>query len=73
MGENRCRRKKCVYNKLIDQLIDEKYTMRWVGTMVADCHRTLIKGGIFAYPADDKKILVKLDWYMKPIHLHIFS
>ena len=47
--------KKCVYNKLIDQLIDEKYTMRWVGTMVADCHRTLIKGGIFAYPADDKK------------------
>jgi len=45
---------KCVYTKFIDKLIDEKYTMRWVGTMVADCHRTLLKGGFFAYPANSK-------------------
>jgi fructose-1,6-bisphosphatase I len=27
---------------------------RYVGSMVADAHRTLLKGGIFAYPADLK-------------------
>jgi fructose-1,6-bisphosphatase I len=30
------------------------YTARYVGSMVADAHRTLVKGGIFAYPADSK-------------------
>jgi fructose-1,6-bisphosphatase I len=28
------------------------YSARYVGTLVADFHRTLLKGGIFAYPAD---------------------
>ena len=45
-----------MYSKFIDELIEEKYTMRWVGTMVADCHRTLLKGGFFSYPADNKNI-----------------
>jgi fructose-1,6-bisphosphatase I len=27
-------------------------TLRWVGTLVADAHRTLLRGGIFAYPRD---------------------
>jgi fructose-1,6-bisphosphatase I len=27
---------------------------RYVGSLVADAHRTLVKGGIFAYPADKK-------------------
>jgi fructose-1,6-bisphosphatase I len=27
---------------------------RYVGSLVADAHRTLVKGGIFAYPADTK-------------------
>ncbi len=27
------------------------YTMRWMGAMVADVHRILLKGGLFAYPA----------------------
>jgi fructose-1,6-bisphosphatase I len=27
-------------------------TLRWVGTLVADAHRTLLRGGIFAYPPD---------------------
>lgn len=30
------------------------YTQRYIGSMVADMHRTLIKGGIFIYPADKK-------------------
>ena len=30
------------------------YSGRYVGSLVADAHRTLMKGGIFAYPADKK-------------------
>jgi fructose-1,6-bisphosphatase I len=30
------------------------YGQRYVGSLVADAHRTLLKGGIFAYPADSK-------------------
>jgi fructose-1,6-bisphosphatase I len=30
------------------------YGARYVGTLVADAHRTLLKGGIFAYPSDKK-------------------
>jgi len=28
------------------------YSHRYIGTLVADFHRTLLKGGVFAYPAD---------------------
>lgn len=31
------------------------YTARYVGSMVADVHRTLVYGGIYLYPADKKK------------------
>src|SRR3982751_1468885 len=31
------------------------YTNRYIGSMVADVHRTLIKGGIFMYPSTAKK------------------
>lgn len=34
--------------------------MRYVGSMVADMHRTLLKGGIFLYPADEKNTNGKL-------------
>lgn len=30
------------------------YSLRYVGSMVADIHRTLLKGGIFIYPSDSK-------------------
>lgn len=30
------------------------YSARYIGSMVADIHRTLLYGGIFAYPADSK-------------------
>lgn len=36
------------------------YTHRYIGSMVADMHRTLIKGGIFLYPADKKNANGKL-------------
>ena len=31
-----------------------------MGSLVADAHRTLLKGGIFAYPADAKSTSGKL-------------
>ncbi len=34
---------------------DKKYTARYIGSMVGDVHRTLIKGGIFGYPSDSKR------------------
>jgi hypothetical protein len=33
------------------------YTARYVGSMVADVHRTLLYGGIYMYPADAAKVL----------------
>jgi fructose-1,6-bisphosphatase I len=36
------------------------YTQRYVGSLVADAHRTLLKGGIFAYPSDSKNESGKL-------------
>jgi fructose-1,6-bisphosphatase I len=36
------------------------YGHRYVGSLVADAHRTLLKGGIFAYPADKKSPSGKL-------------
>jgi fructose-1,6-bisphosphatase I len=36
------------------------YGARYVGSLVADAHRTLLKGGIFAYPADSKSPKGKL-------------
>lgn len=36
------------------------YGARYVGSLVADAHRTLMKGGIFAYPADTKSKSGKL-------------
>ncbi len=30
------------------------YSLRYIGSMVADVHRTLLYGGIFLYPADKK-------------------
>jgi fructose-1,6-bisphosphatase I len=36
------------------------YAHRYVGSLVADAHRTLLKGGIFAYPSDKKSPKGKL-------------
>ena len=37
-----------------DAATNRPYSMRYVGTLVADFHRTLINGGIFMYPASPK-------------------
>ncbi|AGF46919.1 fructose-1,6-bisphosphatase I [Candidatus Kinetoplastibacterium desouzaii TCC079E] len=36
----------------LDGPLAKNYNMRWVGSMVADVHRILKKGGIFLYPND---------------------
>jgi fructose-1,6-bisphosphatase I len=36
------------------------YSQRYIGAMVADLHRTLLRGGIFVYPADAKNKRGKL-------------
>jgi len=36
------------------------YSARYVGSMVADVHRTLLNGGLFAYPSDTKNKKGKL-------------
>jgi fructose-1,6-bisphosphatase I len=42
------------YLKAEDMADGRPYGMRYVGTLVADAHRTLLRGGIFAYPSDQK-------------------
>jgi fructose-1,6-bisphosphatase I len=49
-------------NKVLDEstqkaitLLRGKYSQRYVGSLVADFHRNLLKGGIFAYPADTNR------------------
>lgn len=37
-----------------------KYSLRYVGSLVADFHRNLLKGGIFLYPGDPKSPAGKL-------------
>lgn len=38
------------YCQEVDPDTDRPYTSRYIGSMVADVHRTLLKGGIFIYP-----------------------
>ncbi|MBN2060297.1 MAG: class 1 fructose-bisphosphatase [Deltaproteobacteria bacterium] len=42
------------YFKARDKDTGRPYTSRYVGSLVADFHRNLLKGGIFMYPADLK-------------------
>ncbi len=42
------------YFKTDDKETGRPYTSRYVGSLVADFHRNLLKGGIFMYPADKK-------------------
>ena len=40
------------YLRAPDRATGRPYTARYVGSMVADLHRTLLEGGIFLYPAE---------------------
>ena len=44
----------------IDVFNQGDYSLRYVGSLVADFHRTLLYGGIFTYPADKKHSAGKL-------------
>lgn len=46
--------------KAEDKADGRPYGNRYVGSLVADAHRTLLRGGIFAYPADTKNPSGKL-------------
>lgn len=43
-----------------DKSTGRPYSLRYIGTMVGDAHRTLLYGGIFAYPGDMKNPRGKL-------------
>lgn len=43
-----------------DEKLQTPYSARYVGSLVADFHRNLRKGGIFVYPADKKNARGKL-------------
>lgn len=42
------------YCKEIDNTTNRPYSARYIGSMVADFHRNMIKGGIFIYPETSK-------------------
>lgn len=42
------------YQSYIDWTEQNGYGSRYIGSMVADVHRTLLKGGVFLYPATTK-------------------
>ena len=42
------------YFKEFDETTKRPYKGRYIGSMVSDFHRTLLKGGIFMYPKDNK-------------------
>jgi fructose-1,6-bisphosphatase I len=46
--------------KFIDNCIEDAFKFRYIGSMVADVHRTLLKGGIFMYPGTEKATNGKL-------------
>jgi fructose-1,6-bisphosphatase I len=39
---------------------NKPYSLRYIGSMVADVHRTILYGGIFLYPTDKKNAKGKL-------------
>lgn len=56
-------------NLYLSDLKQNGYTQRWVGTMVADIHRTILYGGVFCYPCDSKskKGKLRLVYECRPI------
>ena len=48
------------YMKETDKATQRPYKLRYIGTLVSDFHRTLLKGGIFMYPGDQNNPRGKL-------------
>ena len=51
---NRNRWPKWIQDWVLNYEIGNGKTLRWIGCLVADGHRTLFRGGMFAYPGDSK-------------------
>lgn len=49
-----------VVKKYLEYTKKNNYKLRYIGSMVADLHRTLLKGGIFLYPKDKQHSQGKL-------------
>lgn len=47
-------------NNKINHFINLNYSSRYVGSLVSDAHRTIIKGGIFLYPVNSKNLNGKI-------------
>lgn len=47
-------------SKYLDFVTSQNYSLRYIGSMVADVHRTICKGGIFLYPSTQKNPYGKL-------------
>lgn len=43
------------YVEYLKNIEERQYTSRYIGSLVADFHRNLLKGGVFLYPGDTKK------------------
>ncbi len=43
------------YAEYVQGLRTEGYSSRYIGSLVADFHRTLLKGGVFLYPPNKEK------------------
>ncbi len=48
------------YVKFMRNHPDRQYTARWIGSLVADFHRNMLKGGVFLYPENNKNRKGKL-------------
>lgn len=53
--------------EVITSMISDKYGLRYIGSLVGDGHRTLVKGGLFAYPSDKSNPNGKLRQYYEVV------
>lgn len=61
------------FSRYLDWAHEHGYTSRYIGSMVADVHRTLLKGGVFMYPPtkQNPKGKLRLMYEANPIGLII--
>ncbi len=63
------------YSDIIDRDIKQllqnfkinNYSLRWIGSMVADCHQILMKGGLFLYTGNEKNPNGKIRFYYEAL------
>ena len=57
---------------IVYYLNNHKYGLRYIGSLVGDGHRTIVKGGVFMYPADTSNPNGKLRQYYEVVLLAIY-